>query len=80
MENATTSQGVTNEGFAKNTQAFKYEYGRLNSAEQKEVQRAFCKRYGVSPEAFRARCGGFTRVSDTELAWFEKRVATYFQN
>lgn len=78
MSNAITTQEIANEGLAKNTQAFRYEYGRLNSGEQMDEQKAFCRHYGISASAFRARLSGATRMSDTELAWFKKRVATYF--
>ncbi|UFH52518.1 hypothetical protein [Spirosoma sp. KNUC1025] len=78
MSNAIIAQGLVTEGRLKNTQAFRDEYRRLNSGEQMEVQKAFCQHYGISSPAFRARLSGDTRVSDSELVWFKKRVATYF--
>lgn len=78
MSNAITTQAIANEGLAKNTQAFRHAYGRLNSVEQAEIQKSFCRQYNISAPAFRARLSGATRVSDTELAWFETRVQTYF--
>ncbi|GAB3881468.1 hypothetical protein [Spirosoma agri] len=78
MSNAFITQENPVETVANNTQAFRRAYKRLNSGEQKDEQKAFCRHYSISPPAFRARLSGSTRVSDSELAWFEKRVATYF--
>lgn len=78
MENASIQQEMVTEQPVKNTGTFRAAYERLNEREQKEVRTAFCQRYQISESAFRARVGGFTRVSDTELAWMEEKVATYF--
>lgn len=79
MVNAATVQEVGDEKLPANTQAFRFEYGRLNSSEQREVQNAFCERYNVSHSAFRSRLSGdSTRVSETELAWMRVEVAKYF--
>ncbi len=78
MENANAVQETADERLPKNTGAFRAAYERLNSGEQKEVRTGFCQRYQVSEPAFRARISGYTRVSDTELVWMEKKVATYF--
>ncbi|MGF7218650.1 hypothetical protein GGR92_004829 [Spirosoma lacussanchae] len=80
MSNTITEQGNALEALEENTQAFRRAYKRLNPGERKDEQRAFCRQYRISPVAFRARLSGNTRVSDTELAWLEKRVNSYFSN
>lgn len=78
MENAIITQEAQSETLPKNTQAFKLAYGRLNYKEQQKEQKMLQNIYGITPVAFRARLAGSTRVSDTELAFLEKRVETYF--
>lgn len=80
MSNATITQESSVETGVNNTQAFRHAYKRLNSEERKAEQNAFCRHYRISASAFRARMNGGTKVSDTELAWFQKRVQTYFPN
>lgn len=78
MSNAVTTQESSVEALPENTQAFRHAYKRLNKEERKIEQTAFCRNYRISSSAFRARINGLTHVSDTELAWFKKRVQTYF--